>query len=689
MKRNIFNCTLAWVAAVTIWLPATALAATIAVTTTADNGVGSLRRAIEVAAPSDTINFSVAGTITLTNGQLLITNDLNILGPGATNLAVSGNNTNRVFEIASNTAVRISGLTISNGRISGSKGTDSTNGPAGDGGRGLGGGILNAGTLALNQCVMMKNSAYGGDGGAATNFNNGGVGGSGFGGAIYNLGDLTLANSEVLSNSAAGGHGGANDNSRGGDGGNATGGALCVAAGNVWVSNCKFIANTAVGSDGASGFFGRSLASVGGHGRGGAVGIETGAILLANCTVLSNSVTGGSCQGIGNYPIGGNGNGGGIFLSNGVLILNATTLCGNSALGGGSGSVGTFGAAVPGGIGGGGGLFAESGVITLSQCCLAANSVKGGRGGNAITQFGSYGSVGGFAGGGGAFLGSSVLVVVNCTVASNSASGGPGGFGGGLPGFGPFPGGAGGGGYGGGFFVSGGSGTNIGCTIGGNSVVGGAGGSGNPSGAQGGSSAGGIGSSTGALSLLNVIVAANNATAIKHDVSGDFLSQGFNLIGVTNGSSGWVATDLTGNGAMPVDPSLGPLRNNGGSTFTMALLPDSPALNHGDDALLTAPFNLTDDQRGLPRKSGNHVDIGAYELQAPNLIELHRSGSDIAIIFTTEFGWNYRLERTHVLSSDSWTSVADNVTGTGGTVQVLDSGPAIQPQYFYRVVMLP
>ena len=38
-----------------------------------------------------------------------------------------------------------------------------------------------------------------------------------------------------------------------------------------------------------------------------------------------------------------------------------------------------------------------------------------------------------------------------------------------------------------------------------------------------------------------------------------------------------------------------------------------PALETGDDALTNAPFNLGTDQRGFARKSGLHVDMGAFE----------------------------------------------------------------------------
>ena len=70
-----------------------ALAATNTVTTLADSGAGSLRQLIASSASGDTISIPLGGTIVLTSGELAITHDLSIIGPGATNLAVSGNNT--------------------------------------------------------------------------------------------------------------------------------------------------------------------------------------------------------------------------------------------------------------------------------------------------------------------------------------------------------------------------------------------------------------------------------------------------------------------------------------------------------------------------------------------------------------------------------------------------------------------
>ena len=67
---------------------------TITVQNTSDSGAGSLRAAIANVCPDRTITFDPAlngQTIALPSGELVIRTNLNILGPGATNLAISGN----------------------------------------------------------------------------------------------------------------------------------------------------------------------------------------------------------------------------------------------------------------------------------------------------------------------------------------------------------------------------------------------------------------------------------------------------------------------------------------------------------------------------------------------------------------------------------------------------------------------
>lgn len=58
------------------------------------------------------------------------------------------------------------------------------------------------------------------------------------------------------------------------------------------------------------------------------------------------------------------------------------------------------------------------------------------------------------------------------------------------------------------------------------------------------------------------------------------------------------------------DPRLAPLADNGGPTRTHALLPDSPAIDAGNNIAA-----LGADQRGRSRVSGAAADIGAYEVQ--------------------------------------------------------------------------
>ena len=91
-------------------------------------GTLSLRQAVAAASAGDTITFDPAlngSTITLQSGQIAITQPIDIEGPGANNLTVSGNNASRIFSITSastTSPVIIRGLQISNGKTSSGKG---------------------------------------------------------------------------------------------------------------------------------------------------------------------------------------------------------------------------------------------------------------------------------------------------------------------------------------------------------------------------------------------------------------------------------------------------------------------------------------------------------------------------------------------------------------------------------------
>src|SRR5947209_10606766 len=86
-----------------------------------DGGAGtSLRMAVARANASpgaDTITFSplLRGTLTLANGQMRLEDDVEIAGPGAGTLTVSGNHASRTFTIDAGVTASLSGLTIADG----------------------------------------------------------------------------------------------------------------------------------------------------------------------------------------------------------------------------------------------------------------------------------------------------------------------------------------------------------------------------------------------------------------------------------------------------------------------------------------------------------------------------------------------------------------------------------------------
>ena len=194
---------------------------TINVTNTEDSGAGSLRQALLDAQDGDTISFSLApsSTIVLTSGELTITKNITISGPGADVLSVQRDVAAaafRVFHVNPGHTVTIEGITISNGIASG------------------GGGIYNDhSTLTVNSCVLSGNSALAGNtqGGGAI-FNDGTAGNAaltvvnstlsgnsapnsnGFGGGIVSLADnsgfatLGVGNSTLSNNSTPNGFGG-------------------------------------------------------------------------------------------------------------------------------------------------------------------------------------------------------------------------------------------------------------------------------------------------------------------------------------------------------------------------------------------------------------------------------------------------------------------------------------------------
>jgi hypothetical protein len=453
---------------------------------------------------------------------------------------------------------------------------------------GPGGAICAIGDLSLTRCSCASNYAgAGGDGGYSGGLaGSGGSGGSGA--AVYVTSTLQLADCTFSDNSAgAGGHGGSTPNTRlypfgPGDGGmGGSGGALCCQS-YLAATNCTFNGNRA-GDGGIPGYGGLNLSftaqsstSGSSGGQGGAI-IGRGQLVLAACTVSAN--------------VGGNGSSADPPSDTALAYAVSTAQSGASPR---PKFIYYERAGGPGGIGGTGGIFSENS-LTMVLCTLSGNI--GGAGGPGGQSWGSFmfedgpkGGAGGSGGPGAIFSSvSNDLVLVACTIVGNNGGVGATGGGGEMRFNGQSGDGSGGEGGPGGIFHT------------------------NPA---------------ASASVINTVVALNiggdggggapPGNAGAPDLQGFFNSFGHNLIGQSDGSSGFangVNGDLVGSHNVPIDPLLGPLADNGGPTLTVALLHGSPALDAGDEALLRPPYSLKYDQRGFRRKSGSHVDIGAFEYQ--------------------------------------------------------------------------
>ena len=177
-----------------------AWAATITVNSAADPGADdaqcTLREAItsantdtasggcvlEGSAGADTITFDLPDPSTISlNSEMLIADDLEISGPGASDLTISGNDTSRVFFVnpgapgatsgppATGPSVAISNLTIANGLAKGGNGGAPTHAGGSGGAAGMGGAIfVNNGSVTIDGVAFSGNLAQGGNASGAS-----------------------------------------------------------------------------------------------------------------------------------------------------------------------------------------------------------------------------------------------------------------------------------------------------------------------------------------------------------------------------------------------------------------------------------------------------------------------------------------------------------------------------------------
>ena len=645
-----------------------------------DGGDGiSLREAIAAANNTDGEDaitfdgniFTVGNTnlIRLTQGELLISDSLNIDGLSVGGVTITGDangddvtvdgtditdvsasfgefagdaddlldDNSRVINFSYEAGnLMLSGLTITGGQVSGDfvdggggilfdSNSNLTlyqadvNGNGTSGFRGKGGGVFtDSGNVFLNNSTVNANNTRGDRSG---------------GGGIYNrLGVVSLNNSTVGGNSTSGER--------------SFGGGIYTRSGDILLTGSAISANSAAGYNSLGGgiyaYDGRvsltnnsTVSENISDGSGGGIITDSGGVLLNDSRVSGNITARGQGGGIrtdsgsvslSNSALSGNstmGSGGGISTFSGDVSLTNSTVSGNSASGDGSY---------------GGGISTNFGNVLLTNSTLSGNSTSGNRSSSSNS------------GGGGIFTVSGFISLLNSTLSGNSTTGDSN--------------------YGGGIFAfSGSTILSVNSTITGNST----------SGVGGGISLGSsIFTDDDRLTLHNSIVASNtdsgtapDLTAVG-DVDNDLIVEN-SLIGNTTGSG---INNATGTGNILDQPALlGPLADNGGPTQTHALLPGSPAIDAGDNRLAVEIFGVpfATDQAGQTRFiDGNNdgeatVDLGAVEVQVVRTAGQHifynNSGFDVSSNSDAIATDKVALRNGETATFENYTSYVNGING--------------------------
>ena len=375
-----------------------------------------------------------------------------------------------------------------------------------------------------------------------------------------------------------------------------------------------------VGGSCTAGGAGTPGSDAGDAGSGGGI-FNSGTLVLDTVAVVGNRAAAGGTGGAGGTQSGtggcsgangGQGGSGGGVYNRSRLTVADSTVRGNTAGPGGAGGGGgsdSLGSGGPGGAGGAGGN--GGGIYNQGSLSVIASTIYGNRGGvggvggqgGAGTARGVDGGGGPGAAGGGIFSTGGRLTVSNSTLAGNFA--GAGGAGGGLTGSGAT------GGNGGGVAVTTGPSVLRNVTVADNAVGGGGGGAGGSTPVR--PAASGLGgglfvqSSTPAddMRLQNTIVASNVGSGCAGTTASAIADRGHDLR--------WGDRTCPGRTA---NPKLGPLQDNGGATWTMALRAGSAAVNRVPPRSAGCPST---DQRGVRRPEGRACDIGAYEFAVPTI----------------------------------------------------------------------
>ena len=309
-------------------------------------------------------------------------------------------------------------------------------------------------------------------------------------------------------------------------------------------------------------------------------GIGTGGILTLTSVIVTENTT---TDGVTGSPSAGSG-GGICNCGSGSLTMIDSVVSNNTT---GNGVVGASG----NGNGGRGGGIESSAPITVINTLVTGNTTGTGPGGSGS--------------GAGLFVGFQATII-NSTFSGNMTGAAPA--------------------DGGGIWISGNS-TITNTTVTGNLASG---------------SGHGIFAGFTGTTVRNTIVARNGSNG--PDIGGaSFTTAGHNLIGDADGSTGFTNSlngDQVGSTTNPINPRLGPLLFNGGIFETHGLLPGSPAIDAGDNCVLTNSCSpalgssISNDQRGagFTRSADGDgdgtavVDIGSFEVQSLLVTNLNNMG---------------------------------------------------------------
>jgi hypothetical protein len=380
-----------------------------------DGEQGSLRDAIEQANATkgpDTNKFDLDVQDIQVSGQILITDNLKIKGPGADELSVLGDG-DRVFavvpskyametdlfttptpdQLADAPSVKIEGLTIANGTAFNALGLDLTSevhlhrvhmtGNTASGAVAAGGAVANefGGTLNVSRSYFGENTSAGAViavGGAITSDSGPTNDGTEEGG-VTQPPVVSIDRSSFVENTAEAqflGYVGEPFTGLGG------GGAILNVTGEMTITRSHFERNAAIGGPGGVGTLS------GGAGFGGAIltgdaspfAVADSSLLVSRSTFVENTAIGGSSSAE-NVP-GGIASGGAISVGNGSdAVLERNTFDSNAVIGGAGGLN------ADGGIGNGGGVSgAGFATLELERNKFIENSAQGGSGGGGDGQ---------------------------------------------------------------------------------------------------------------------------------------------------------------------------------------------------------------------------------------------------------------------------------------------------------------